>query len=178
MDLRHLWTCARGDHGSRPKRVSRVGFLLTVDYALGHALERDMSALVRSAGGRIVGSVRHPLNSPDLSSFLLQVQSSGAKAVAMCNAGADVINAVKRAAEFGLAAGNAQRLVGTPFFISDAHSLGLSVAKGLRVSEPFYWDLDDNTRAFSRRFVRSARSSSTRRNSPSFPRTRFVPASA
>ncbi len=126
-------------------------FFITADYAFGVALEQDTSAVVKAAGGRVLGSVRHPLNTSDFSSFLLQAQASGAKVIGLANAGSDMINTVKQAAEFGIDKGG-QNLAGLVVLIADIHSLGLATAKGMVLSESFYWDLDENTRAWSKRF--------------------------
>src|SRR5579859_7999052 len=126
-------------------------FFLTADYAFGAALERDTAAVVTAAGGKVIGSVKHPLNTSDFSSFLLQAQASKAKIIGLANAGGDTTNAIKQAAEFGVVAGG-QKLAGLLLFISDVHSLGLKVAQGLNFTETFYWDLNDGTRAFSKRF--------------------------
>lgn len=127
-------------------------FFVTADYAFGHAMERDTSRFVEAAGGQVLGSVRHPINTPDFSSFLLQAQSSGANVVGLANAGADTINAVKQAAEFGLTSSGI-RLAGLLVFITDVHSLGIQASQGLVVTEAFYWDLNDSTRTFSKRFA-------------------------
>ena len=126
-------------------------FFLTADYAFGAALERDTTAVVVKSGGKVLGTVKHPLNSSDFSSFLLQAQASKAKIVGMANAGGDTTNTIKQAAEFGIVAGG-QKLAGLLLFITDVHSLGLKVAQGLNFTETFYWDLNDGTRAFSKRF--------------------------
>ncbi len=126
-------------------------YFLTADYAFGHALERDTSAVVLKSGGKVIGTVRHPLNTADFSSFLLQAQASKAKIVGMANAGGDTTNTIKQASEFGIVAGG-QKLAGLLLFITDVHSLGLKVAQGLSFTETFYWDLNDGTRAFSKRF--------------------------
>jgi len=126
-------------------------YFLTADYAFGHALERDTAAVVVKSGGKVLGTVRHPLNSSDFSSFLLQAQASKAKIVGMANAGGDTTNTIKQASEFGIVAGG-QKLAGLLLFINDIHSLGLKVAQGLNFTETFYWDLNDGTRAFSKRF--------------------------
>ncbi|MBR1268343.1 ABC transporter substrate-binding protein [Bradyrhizobium sp. AUGA SZCCT0222] len=126
-------------------------YFLTADYAFGHALERDTAAVVTKSGGKVIGNVRHPLNSSDFSSFLLQAQASKAKIVGMANAGGDTTNTIKQASEFGIVAGG-QKLAGLLLFITDVHSLGLKVAQGLNFTETFYWDLNDDTRAFSKRF--------------------------
>jgi branched-chain amino acid transport system substrate-binding protein len=126
-------------------------YFLTADYAFGHALERDTSAVVTKAGGKVIGTVRHPLNTADFSSFLLQAQASKAKIIGMANAGGDTTNTIKQASEFGIVAGG-QKLAGLLLFITDVNSLGLKVAQGLNFTETFYWDLNDGTRAFSKRF--------------------------
>ena len=126
-------------------------FFLTADYAFGAALERDTTAAVTKAGGKILGSVKHPLNSSDFSSFLLQAQASKAKIIGLANAGGDTTNSIKQAAEFGIVKGG-QKLAGLLMFIPDVNSLGLPVAQGLNFTETFYWDMNDGTRAFSKRF--------------------------
>ena len=127
-------------------------YFITADYAFGAALERDTTAVVLASGGKVVGSVKHPLNSSDFSSFLLQAQASKAKIIGMANAGGDTTNTIKQAAEFGIVAGG-QKLAGLLLFISDVHPLGLNVAQGLNLSSTFYWDMNDQTRAFSKRFA-------------------------
>jgi len=126
-------------------------FFITADYAFGAALERDTTAVVVKSGGKVIGSVKHPLNTADFSSFLLQAQASKAKIIGMANAGGDTTNTIKQAAEFGIVAGG-QKLAGLLLFITDVNSLGLKVAQGLNFTETFYWDLNDGTRAFSKRF--------------------------
>ncbi|WP_050420383.1 ABC transporter substrate-binding protein [Bradyrhizobium tropiciagri] len=126
-------------------------FFITADYVFGHSIERDTGDVVRAAGGKVLGSARHPLNTPDFSSFLLQAQSSKAKIVGLANGGGDTINAIKQAAEFGIVAGG-QNLAGIVMFISDIHSLGLKLAQGLIITEAYYWDLNDRSRAFGKRF--------------------------
>jgi branched-chain amino acid transport system substrate-binding protein len=126
-------------------------YFLTADYAFGAALERDTTAVVLASGGKVIGGVKHPLNSSDFSSFLLQAQASKAKIIGMANAGGDTTNTIKQAAEFGIVSGG-QKLAGLLLFISDVHSLGLNVAQGLNLSATFYWDMNDKTRAFSKRF--------------------------
>ena len=126
-------------------------FFVTADYAFGQALERDASAIVKKNGGKVAGAVRHPLNSADFSSFLLQAQASKAKVVALANAGGDTTNAIKQAGEFGLTA-SGQKLIALLLEISDAHLIGLQQGQGLILTDAFYWDLDDDTRAFSKRF--------------------------
>jgi branched-chain amino acid transport system substrate-binding protein len=125
-------------------------FFVTADYAFGHTLEKDTAEVVKAGGGRIVGSVRHPLNATDMSSFLLQAQSSGAKVIGLANAGGDAINSIKTANEFGIT--SKQKVAGLLVFINDIHALGLEVAKGMLLTEAFYWDMNDETRAWSRRY--------------------------
>ncbi len=126
-------------------------FFLTVDYAFGHSLEADATAaVVVAAGGKVLGSVRHPLNTADFSSYLLQAQASGAKVVAFANGGGDMINAIKQANEFGLT--KTQTMVSLLVFISDVHSMGLQNAQGLKFVTAFYWDRDEESRAWSKRF--------------------------
>jgi branched-chain amino acid transport system substrate-binding protein len=132
-------------------------YFLTADYAFGQALERDTTAVVVAAGGKVVGSVKHPLNTADFSSFLLQAQASKAKIIGMANAGGDTTNTIKQASEFGIVAGG-QKLAGLLLFLSDVHSLGLKVAQGLNFTETFYWDMNDQTRAFSKRFAERMKS--------------------
>jgi branched-chain amino acid transport system substrate-binding protein len=130
-------------------------FFLTADYAFGHALERDTSAVVTKAGGKVLGAVRTPFPGTDFSSFLLQAQASKAKVIGLANAGGDLINSVKQAGEFGITQGG-QKLAGLLTFITDVHSLGLQAAQGLVLTESFYWDNNDQTRAFSERFAKAA----------------------
>jgi branched-chain amino acid transport system substrate-binding protein len=125
-------------------------FFLTVDYTFGHDLEKDTTNAVRAGGGTVLGSVRHPLNTADFSSFLLQVQASKAKVVGLANAGTDMIQAIKQAHEFGLT--RQQKLAALLIYITDIHSLGLGVAQGMLLTEGFYWDMNDETRAWSRRY--------------------------
>lgn len=131
-------------------------FFLTADYSFGTVLERDTTAAITALNGKVLGSVRHPLNTSDFSSFLLQAQASKAKVIGLANAGSDTINAIKQASEFGIVAGG-QKLGGLLLFISDVHAVGLNVANGLNFSEPFYWDLNDQTRAFAKRFSERAK---------------------
>jgi branched-chain amino acid transport system substrate-binding protein len=130
-------------------------FFLTSDYAFGYALERDTAAVVTATGGKVVGSVRHPINTSDFSSFLLQAQSSKAKVVGLANAGGDTTNAIKQASEFGIVAGG-QKLAALLLFINDVHSLGLKTAQGLTFTESFYWDMNDQTREWSKRFQKQS----------------------
>ncbi len=126
-------------------------FMLTVDYAYGAALEKDLTQFVREAGGTVVGGVKHPISTADFSSFLLQAQASGADVIGLNNAGGDLINSIKQANEFGIVDAG-QNLAGLLVFINDVHSLGLAVANGLVLTTGFYWDHDAETRAWSRRF--------------------------
>ena len=126
-------------------------FFLTADYAFGHALERDVAELVKKNNGKVLGQVRHPLNTQDFSSFLLQAQSSKAKIIGLANAGGDTINSIKQAGEFGIGAGG-QKLAGLLVFITDVNSLGLKAAQGLYLAESFYWDMNDETRAWTAKF--------------------------
>jgi len=137
------------------KALTKAGgdswFFLTADYAFGAALERDTSAVVTANGGKVLGGVKHPLNTSDFSSFLLQAQNSKAKVIGLANAGGDTTNAIKQAAEFGIVTGG-QKLAALLLFINDVHGLGLKTAQGLTFTESFYWDLNDGTRAWSKRF--------------------------
>ncbi|KWV61187.1 ABC transporter permease [Bradyrhizobium macuxiense] len=137
------------------KALTKAGgdswFFLTADYAFGHALERDTSAVVTANGGKVLGDVKHPLNTADFSSFLLQAQASKAKIVGLANAGGDTDNAIKQASEFGITAGG-QKLAALLLFINDVHALGLKISQGLTFTESFYWDMNDQTRAWSKRF--------------------------
>ncbi|MGC2714554.1 MAG: ABC transporter substrate-binding protein, partial [Pseudolabrys sp.] len=135
------------------KQGGDTWFFITADYAFGHALERDTSTFVAAAGGKVVGAVRHPLNTADFSSFLLQAQASKAKIVALSNAGGDTINAIKQAGEFGLGRSGDQRVAALLLQFPDTHALGLEAAQGLTASETFFWDLDDATRAWTKRLV-------------------------
>ncbi len=145
--------------GGVARRLTRPGttwFLVRADYAFGAQFEADARAIVGAAGGRVLGSARHPFPSSDLSSFILQAQASGADIVALANAGADTVNAIKQAHEFGVGTGagaGAQRLVAFYLSVLDVHGLGLPAAAGTVLTEGFYWDIDDGTRAFSRRFL-------------------------
>jgi branched-chain amino acid transport system substrate-binding protein len=126
-------------------------FFLTADYAFGHALERDVTEVVKAAGGKVLGSVKHPLSTQDFSSFLLQAQTSKAKVIGLANAGQDTINSIKQAGEFGIVKGG-QKLAGLLVFATDVQSLTLPVAQGLVLTESFYWDLNDETRAWTKRY--------------------------
>jgi branched-chain amino acid transport system substrate-binding protein len=146
------WMLARSTGGAMVRAGGQSWFFVTADYAFGHALERDTADFVRAAGGRVLGSVRTPFpGTTDFSSFLLQAQSSRAQVVGLANAGGDTINSIKQAAEFGLTRGGRVKLAGLLVFITDVHSLGLPTAQGLVLTETFYWDLNDRTRALTNR---------------------------
>ena len=145
------WSLANGTGSAMVKQGGDTWFFVTADYAFGHALERDTSAVVEKAGGKVLGAVRHPFPGQDFSSFLLQAQSSGAKVIGLANAGGDTINSIKQASEFGITQGG-QSLAALLMFISDVHALSLQTAQGLVLTSPFYWDLNDQTREWSKRF--------------------------
>src|ERR1041385_8696067 len=145
------WMLANGTGKALVKTGGDTWFFLTADYAFGHALERDPSAAVEKNGGKVLGKVRHPLNTNDFSSFLLQAQTSKAKIIGLANAGGDTINSIKQASEFGIVKGG-QKLAGLLVFLTDVHSLGLQTAQGLILTNTFYWDMNDQTRAFAKRF--------------------------
>lgn len=142
---------AVGTGGQLVKEGGDTWFFLTADYAFGHQLEKDTADIVKQAGGKVLGAVRHPLNTADFSSFLLQAQASGAKVVGLANAGLDTTNAVKSANEFGIVAGG-QRLAALLLTLAEVHGLGINSAQGSVLTEGFYWDRDDRSRAFSKRF--------------------------
>ena len=146
------WMLANGTGSALVKTGGDSWFFLTADYAFGHALERDTAAAVTKSGGKVLGQVRHPFPGSDFSSFLLQAQSSKAKVIGLANAGGDTINSIKQAAEFGIVKGG-QSLAGLLMFITDVHALGLNTAQGLVFTESFYWDLNDQTRAWTKRFT-------------------------
>lgn len=146
------WALANGTGKAVVETGGDSWFFLTADYAFGHALERDTSAVVTANGGQVLGAVRHPLNTADFSSFLLQAQGSGAKVIGLANAGGDTINSIKQAAEFGIVQAG-QQLAALLLFLTDVHGLGLETAQGLVFTEAFYWDTNDETRAFAERMV-------------------------
>ncbi len=146
------WALANGTGSAIVKTGGDTWFFLTADYAFGHALERDTEAVVAKNGGKVFGKVRHPFPTADFSSFLLQAQSSKAKIIGLANAGADTTNAIKQGAEFGIVKGG-QQFAGLLVFLTDVHALGLEKAQGLLLTEAFYWDLNDQTRAWSKRFA-------------------------
>ena len=145
------WSLANGTGQAIVKTGGDSWFFLTADYAFGHALERDTEAVVVKNGGKVLGKVRHPFPAQDFSSFLLQAQASKAKIIGLANAGADTTNAIKQAAEFGIVQGG-QNLAGLLVFITDVHALGLKTAQGLIFTEAWYWDANENNRAFAKEF--------------------------
>jgi branched-chain amino acid transport system substrate-binding protein len=145
------WALANGTGQAIVKTGGDTWFFITADYAFGHALERDTAAVVLKNGGKVLGKVRHPFPAQDFSSFLLQAQASKAKIIGLANAGADTTNAIKQASEFGIVAGG-QSLAGLLVFITDVHALGLKTAQGLILTEAWYWDSNDNNRAFAKEF--------------------------
>ena len=142
---------ANGTGAAVVKAGGKTWFFITADYAFGHSLQNDTAAVVEANGGKVVGSVNVPLNTADFSSYLLQAQSSKAQIIGLANAGGDTINSIKQAAEFGIVKGG-QKLAGLLLFISDVHSLGLQTAEGLQLTSGFYWDRDDQSRAWSKKF--------------------------
>jgi branched-chain amino acid transport system substrate-binding protein len=145
------WMLANGTGKSIVKTGGKTWFFLTADYAFGHALERDTTAVVEANGGKVVGHVNVPLNNQDFSSFLLQAQASKAQIIGLANAGGDTINAIKQGAEFGITKGG-QHFAGLLIFIADVQALGLQAAQGLILTEPFYWDMNAGTRAWTKRW--------------------------
>jgi branched-chain amino acid transport system substrate-binding protein len=145
------WALANGTGKAMVKTGGDTWFFLTSDYAFGHALERDTMAVVEANGGKVLGKVRHPLNTNDFSSFLLQAQASKAKVIGLANAGGDTINSIKQASEFGITSGG-QNLAGLLVFASDVAALGLQTAQGLVLTETWYWDANDANRAFAKRW--------------------------
>jgi branched-chain amino acid transport system substrate-binding protein len=146
------WALANGTGREVVKAGGDTWFFVTADYAFGAALERDVTKVVTDSGGKVLGGVKHPLNASDFSSYLLQAQNSGAKIIGLANAGGDTINSIKQAAEFGVVK-KGQKLAGLLVFISDVNALGLETAQGLQLTEAFYWDRDDATRAWSKKFA-------------------------
>jgi branched-chain amino acid transport system substrate-binding protein len=146
------WMLANGTGKAIVKTGGNTWFFITADYAFGHALERDTKAVVEKNGGKVLGDVKVPLNNQDFSSFLLQAQASKAKIIGLANAGGDTINSIKQAAEFGIVKGG-QNLAGLLVFLTDVHGIGLEKAQGLILTETFYWDLNNQTRAFTKRFA-------------------------
>jgi branched-chain amino acid transport system substrate-binding protein len=145
------WMLAHSTAGALVKTGDDTWFFMTSDYAFGHALERDATAVVLANGGKVLGSVAHPLNNQDFSSFLLQAQQSKAKIIGLANAGGDTINSIKQGAEFGIAAAG-QHFAALLFYIADVNAVGLKLAQGLVLTETFYWDMNDGTRAWAKRW--------------------------
>lgn len=145
------YALANGTAKALVKQGGDTWFFLTADYTFGYNIQRDVTKFVEEAGGKVLGSVRHPLNTSDFGSFLLQAQASKAKIIGLANAGTDTVNAVKQGSEFGIVQGG-QNFAGLLVFISDIHAIGLKVAQGLVLTTSFYWDIDDQTRAFSAKF--------------------------
>lgn len=146
------YALANGTGKALVKQGGGSWFFLTADYAFGHSLQRDVTRFVEEAGGKVLGSVKHPIGSSDFSSFLLQAQASKAKIIGLANAGTDTVNSLKQGAEFGIVKGG-QNFAGLLVFISDVHALGLQTAQGLILTTSFYWDLNDQTRKFSQKFA-------------------------
>jgi branched-chain amino acid transport system substrate-binding protein len=154
------YALAKGTGTAVVKNGGDSWFFLTADYAFGHSLEKNTADVVTANKGKVVGQVRAPLNTPDFSSFLLQAQSSKAKVIGLANAGGDTINSIKQASEFGIVKGG-QQLAGLLVMITDVHALGLNAAQGLMFTEAFYWDQNDETRAWSKRFMARHRNAPT-----------------
>jgi len=146
------YSSASGAAAALTKEGDKSWYFITVDYAFGHSLEKDAAEMVKAGGGSVVGSVRHPLNASDFSSFILQAQSSKAQVIGLANGAQDTVNAIKAAREFGISPAKGQKVASLLMFLTDVHSLGLRQAQGLMFSEGFYWDMDEQTRAFSARF--------------------------
>ncbi|MBM3548148.1 MAG: ABC transporter substrate-binding protein [Alphaproteobacteria bacterium] len=146
------WALANGTAKAIVAAGGDSWYFLTADYAFGHDLEAQVGAVVKAANGRVVGAVRHPLSTPDFSSFLLQAQASKAKVIGLANAGGDTINSIKQAGEFGISKGG-QKLAGLLIFVTDIHALGLQTAQGLQFTESFYWDRNDASRDFAKRLA-------------------------
>jgi branched-chain amino acid transport system substrate-binding protein len=129
-------------------------FIIAVDYALGHSLQKDTTDIVTASGGKVLGAIRHPLGTTDFSSYILAAQTSGAKVIALADAGGDMVNGIKSASEFGLTVSGQQRLTGLLVFLTDIHAVGLKTTQGLVLESDFYWDMDDRTRDWSERFFK------------------------
>ncbi|GJE44386.1 ABC transporter substrate-binding protein [Methylobacterium soli] len=145
------WALAHSTGKAVVETGGKTWFFLTADYAFGQALERDTASVVKESGGTVIGTVRVPLGSADFSSFLLQAQASKAQIVGLANSGGDTTNSIKQASEFGIVAGG-QNLAGLLIYVTDIHSIGLQIAQGLILTSPFYWDFNDGTRSFAKRF--------------------------
>ena len=146
------YSSASGAAAALTRGGDKTWYFLTVDYAFGHSLEKDASEMVKANGGTVLGSVRHPLNASDFSSFILQAQNSKAQVIGLANGAQDTVNAIKAAREFGITGAKGTKVASLLMFLTDVHSLGLRQAQGLMFSEGFYWDMDDQTRAFAARF--------------------------
>ncbi len=146
---------AVGTGGALVENGGDTWFFITADYAFGYALENDTANYVKSKGGKVIGAVRHPLNTPDFSSFILQAQASGAKIIGFANAGLDTANVIKQSAEFGVTQSGKQRLAALLFTLAEVHGLGLNAAQNLVLTEGYYWDMDDRSRAFADRFFKA-----------------------
>lgn len=146
------WAFANGIGKALVETGGKTWYFMTSDFAFGHALERDTEKMVLASGGKVVGRVRHPNNTADFSSYLLQAQASGAEVIGLANSGGDTVNSIKQAAEFGIGK-SGQRLAGLLIYVTDVHAIGLQLAQGLALVSPFYWDMNDGTRAFSARFA-------------------------
>jgi branched-chain amino acid transport system substrate-binding protein len=148
----NTYALANGTGKAVLKQGGDSWFFITADYAFGHSLEKDTTDVLKSGGGKVLGSVKHPLNTSDFSSFMLQAQASKAKVIGLANAGTDAVNAIKGAKEFGLLRNKNQQLVGLTTYVTDVHGLGVETAQGIQLTEAFYWDMNDETRAWSQRF--------------------------
>ncbi len=142
-------------HGTGQAVLNQGGdswYFITADYTFGHSLEKDTTDVIKASGGKVLGSIKHPLNASDFSSFLLQAQASGAKVIGLANAGTDAVNAIKGAKEFGLLNNKKQQLVGLTTYVTDVHGIGVETAQGIQLTEAFYWDMNNETRTWSQRF--------------------------
>jgi len=146
------YSAASGTAAALTRQGAKSWYFVTVDYAFGHSLEKEAGEVVKSYGGNVVGNVRHPLNASDFSSFLLQAQSSKAQIIGLSNGAQDTVNAIKAAREFGIGSDKNQQLAALLLFLTDVHAMGLNTAQGLMFSDGFYWNMDDETRAFAARF--------------------------
>ncbi|MFC0241288.1 ABC transporter substrate-binding protein [Rhodopseudomonas telluris] len=146
------WATGNTTAAAMIERGGKDWYFITVDYALGKGIEAEASKYIEAHGGKVIGSSKHPLGTSDFASFLLQAQTSKAGVIGLANAGGDTINTVKQAAEFGIHQ-SGQKLVAFLLFINDIHGMGLKVAQGLQLMEAFYWDANDDTRAFAKRFA-------------------------
>lgn len=148
----NTYALANGTGKAVLKQGGDSWFFITADYAFGHSLEKDTTDVLKSGGGKVLGSIKHPLNTSDFSSFMLQAQASKAKVIGLANAGTDAVNAIKGAKEYGLLRNKNQQLVGLTTYVTDVYGLGVETAQGIQLTEAFYWDMNDETRAWSQRF--------------------------